>query len=206
MNFKQASVIIGLSTVVFGTSAVQAAAVTITDITLFNSQDPGIIWITSSPSSHWILGVSNQPHGPLLNAPNASVAGIPQGNYWLFADPANLGPIPELDVTLSDGSSLSALFQVVGNNGVAQSWSRLSGSTQLSLGWATGTADLVGTYGGIRPDGINDFYMTATIGVAPVPVPAAVWLVGSGLLGLIGIAKRVSSEGSMGSDSIDSVI
>ena len=28
------------------------------------------------------------------------------------------------------------------------------------------------------------------IGVAPIPVPAAVWLFGSGLLGLIGIARR----------------
>ena len=194
MNFKQASVIIGLNAAIFATSSVQAAVVTISDITLFNSQNPGQIWITSSPSLHWILGVSNQPNGPLLNAPSASVAGIPQGDYWLFADPANLGLYPQLDVTLSDGSSLSALFQVVGNNGVAQPWTRLNGSTQLSLGWAAGTADLVGTYGGIRPDGINDFYMTATIGVAPVPVPAAVWLFGSGLLGLIGIAKRARSD------------
>lgn len=202
MNFKQASVIIGLSAAIFATSSVQAAIVTISDITLFNSQNPGQIWDTSSPSLHWILGVSNQPNGPLLNAPSTSVAGIPQGDYWLFADPLNvpvspywnLGLYPQLDVTFSDGSSSSALFQLVGNNGVAQPWTRLNGSTQLSLGWAAGTADLVGTWGGIHPDGINDFYMTATIGVAPVPVPAAVWLLGSGLLGLISIAKRVRSE------------
>ncbi|MDH3888134.1 MAG: VPLPA-CTERM sorting domain-containing protein, partial [Gammaproteobacteria bacterium] len=35
---------------------------------------------------------------------------------------------------------------------------------------------------------------------AAVPVPAAVWLFGSGLLGLIGMAKR---KKSIGSDSID---
>ncbi|MCK4823198.1 VPLPA-CTERM sorting domain-containing protein [bacterium] len=32
--------------------------------------------------------------------------------------------------------------------------------------------------------------MTIPEGVAPVPVPAAVWLFGSGLIGLIGMAKR----------------
>ena len=31
---------------------------------------------------------------------------------------------------------------------------------------------------------------TTNFEVTPVPVPAAVWLFGSGLLGLIGVAKR----------------
>ena len=30
----------------------------------------------------------------------------------------------------------------------------------------------------------------APVAVAPVPVPAAVWLFGSGLLGLVGLARR----------------
>ena len=32
--------------------------------------------------------------------------------------------------------------------------------------------------------------LTGVAGTAPIPVPAAVWLFGSGLLGLIGITKR----------------
>lgn len=187
MNLKQAYLVIGISAAIFTFSPLQAAEVSISDITLFNSQNPGQIWVTSS-TSHWILGVSDHANGPLLNAPNASVAGIPQGNYWLFADPAILGSLPQLNVTFSDGTSISALFQVVGSNGTAQTWTRLSGSSQLSLGWAAGTADLVGTYGGINPDGINDFYMTATIGT--VPIPYALWLFSSGLLCLFGFAKR----------------
>jgi hypothetical protein len=35
---------------------------------------------------------------------------------------------------------------------------------------------------------IDDVYFNGTY--SPVPVPAAVWLLGSGLLGLIGIRRR----------------
>ncbi len=37
---------------------------------------------------------------------------------------------------------------------------------------------------------INPGYIDASVTVSAVPVPAAVWLFGSGLIGLIGLAKR----------------
>ncbi|WP_293007431.1 PEP-CTERM sorting domain-containing protein [Nitrosomonas sp.] len=162
------------------TSLTANAAVTIKDITLFNTENPGQIWVTWT-TGHWILGVSDQPIGPLLNAPNGSVDGISQGNYWLFADPANLGQFPQLDVTLSNGSTLSTVFEIVGSNGTAQSWTHLSGSPLLSLGWTDGSIDLVGTYHGITPDGINDYYMQATLGI-PEPSQYAMLLLGLGIL------------------------
>lgn len=172
------------------TSLTANAAVTIKDITLFNSENPGQIWITSG-TFHWILGVSDQPNGPLLNAPNGSVDGISQGNYWLFADPANLGQFPQLDVTLSDDSTLSAIFEIVGSNGTVQSWTHLSGSPLLSLGWADGSIDLVGTYGGITPNGTNDYYMQATLGI-PEPETYAMLLTGLGLLGFMARRRKES--------------
>ncbi len=36
-------------------------------------------------------------------------------------------------------------------------------------------------------------YMTATLDAPPVPLPAAVWLMGSALLGLVGIGRRRST-------------
>lgn len=160
------------------TFSAQATAL-IRDITLFNSENPSQIWV-SWPTFHWVLGVSDKPDGPLLNLPDLS---IPQGNYWLFADPAGLGAHPQLDVTLSDGSTMSAIFEVAGSNGTAQSWTRLSGDSLLSLGWAEGSIDLVGT--GLGSNGINDFYMHASIGLVPEPSQYAMLLLGIGAIGTV---------------------
>ena len=35
-----------------------------------------------------------------------------------------------------------------------------------------------------------DLYEPGTVNISAVPVPAAVWLFGSGLLGLVGISRR----------------
>ena len=34
------------------------------------------------------------------------------------------------------------------------------------------------------------FYLSSTINISQVPIPAAVWLFGSGLIGLVGIAGK----------------
>ena len=40
------------------------------------------------------------------------------------------------------------------------------------------------------PASNTTIYLSSTLTVTPIPVPAALWLFGSGLLGLIGIARR----------------
>jgi hypothetical protein len=56
----------------------------------------------------------------------------------------------------------------------------------------TNPAPTFGTMGYTR-EGFDDFYITYTgqVTATAVPVPAAVWLLGSGLLGLVGINKRI---------------
>lgn len=53
-----------------------------------------------------------------------------------------------------------------------------------------GTAMAVGPFAGMSPEFFGTATCTADCGPAPVPVPAAVWLFGSGLVGLAGVARR----------------
>lgn len=45
--------------------------------------------------------------------------------------------------------------------------------------------------GGFSPTGTS----TVTMDIAPVPLPAAVWMLGSGLLGLVGVGRRFRKQG-----------
>jgi hypothetical protein len=52
---------------------------------------------------------------------------------------------------------------------------------------ATVTSDMPGgPFAGFQPT----FNGTATVNMGTIPVPAAAWLLGSGLLGLVGVARR----------------
>lgn len=64
--------------------------------------------------------------------------------------------------------------------------------------WHTGSTDFISQIG--QFDGYDGITSPGTVSgvwtqfeMTPVPVPAAVWLFGSGLLGLVGIARRKSA-------------
>jgi hypothetical protein len=63
-------------------------------------------------------------------------------------------------------------------------WGAFGGENFGAL-WDACETDCLSGVTALRPDDVNTFAK-----FSPVPVPAAVWLFGSGLLGLIGIAKR----------------
>ena len=66
------------------------------------------------------------------------------------------------------------------------------GSTQTALTLATFALWPDGDFVAERELGTSLFLSPTTINVSAVPVPAAVWLFGSGLLGLVGVARRRS--------------
>ena len=93
----------------------------------------------------------------------------------------------------------SALGQISFGKGAPTSWVSASYANGASLGTAS-TMYLLAT-NGTGASGVSNSYIGGTLDVsktgvitvsngAPVPLPAAVWLFGSGLLGLMGLGRR----------------
>lgn len=122
----------------------------------------GQIWDTFN-NSYWVIGVSAEPGGVLLNQSDTTITGLLGRDYWLYAEPTNLGSNPKLEVFLSDGSVIRAIFRISGSPSIANNWERTFGDEKLSLGWAQGTADKVGSDQSMNPSGQNDFYLRAGI-------------------------------------------
>ena len=76
----------------------------------------------------------------------------------------------------------------IGGNGPIHTFTPLNGITYLAIG-APPNSSSVGNLGPVNATENSQFYIDG-LNVSAVPVPGAVWLFGSGLLGLIGIARR----------------
>jgi len=107
------------------------------------------------------------------------ITAIAVGATWTATGSYSVGLIPGVS-----GSTelLSLLASPQGDiyNGFA-------GTPGNSLGAFTATSVSDATFGSLVGSAFGDFTFAAA---SPVPVPAAVWLFGSGMLGLIGIARR----------------
>lgn len=119
--------------------------------------------------SWWVLGVSSQANGPLINQANKTIPSSPMGTYWLYSEPTSLGTNARLVVNLSDGTVLDSIFTLAGTSGTQNVWNRTDGSNLITLGWAQGTANLVGSGATLSPSGGNDCYLQVTVGAVPEP-------------------------------------
>lgn len=130
------------------------------------------------------FAINNQGHVTGVSQ-IALVNGTPIFTAFLF-DGTNL-----IDLGAGGGQGINDLDQVVGGSSLFAGGAVIDLNTLLdpTSGWAIGsTFDInnrgqivgVGTLNGVE----HGFIMT------PVPVPAAVWLFGSGIVGLAGLARR----------------
>jgi hypothetical protein len=105
-------------------------------------------------------------------------------SFWI----ANITPA-ESDLTgfnpfslINNTSVFGAATNITNNAG--------TGPLSINLGGATGNVLI---FGGTLDAGSsydNDRFKIASLDITVVPVPAAIWLFGSGLLGLVGVARR----------------
>ena len=99
----------------------------------------------------------------------------------------------ELFSELAGGGTSKAEIYTGGPLAPTAAWTPYSWTTTLGPDVNGGaTLQLKASCGPVEGCGVDAYFDNVTIStdVAAVPVPAAVWLFGSGLLGLIGVARR----------------
>lgn len=188
-----------ISTLAFSTLAFGAAAVHASTITLVPLNSA-----VTSPAT-FDISVVGQDF-------TDGVVGTLGGGFIVDWDPAIL-TLDSYDLTFAGDQSF-AQVPVLDNaagflnadvssflTGVATKDFEIAVLTFSTVGLGTSPLDLsVGTYplgdpivwadgGGFEPPS-QPTYVDGSVTVSAVPVPAAVWLFGSGLLGLIGVARR----------------
>lgn len=131
-------------------------------------------------------GVSSATYNPSCGTGatyNLTVANGQIGAHMLF----NWSTSSDIDVVILwdmnkswAGTGTASAFQAGGGNTVNTVWNGASIDTNMDVDTFSGTKMIDGPFVG----------QSANFNVQGVPVPAAAWLLGSGLLGLIGVARR----------------
>jgi len=125
----------------------------------------------------------------------SGVGALPASNY-MKKGTLQIGPAPVATTTWNTttcsgagmGSNPSGCLPLIADTVVPTGYS----PTQTGIG---GSPMIAGPFTGFNAN-FDITSMTVTSIVNPVPVPAAVWLLGSGLLGLVGVARRKRSDQS----------
>lgn len=219
MNFKKTAIAVALTAGMLSGGA-QAATID-TLFAGGGTFAMGVFTPTPNPitgSSHNIVGAYNAPGWNTSVAQSSSqpsaIASFDfnNGGTWVNtytaaaatqAGVAGGGPVPTGTVgsgaTIANGDAinvdLSSFFANWNGNDFNQGNAAATGTVSnvagnnfdFVLDW---TSLIVGPpFGGQT----GTWHLTGTGSVAPIPLPAAVWLLGSGLLGMVGVARRKKS-------------
>jgi len=170
-------------------------------------------WVQESPQGNDIKTVSNvNPASGIFSANLNCSAGAPCDSLLKSANKGVGVVTAGQSITVSfdyrgvqaDGGVIFAeLFSEIDGGGVSKTelitggplfgagdvWNNFTTTTTLGPDVSGGVTLLLKSGCGGAPSCVSDAYFD-NVSMTVVPVPAAVWLFGSGLLGLVGVARR----------------
>ncbi len=139
--------------------------------------------------------ISNPPSGNSTNFILPSSGYNANGSFSIsFIDPVSLFPITTPSVTFT--AYLGLYGEVFDTFDVTYERGTGSGAGPISYKFYSNQTFTISDSAGIQSISFQDWGVNAfdnfefDLTVTPIPIPAAVWLFGSGLLGLIGFSKR----------------
>lgn len=197
LNMKKTAVATAL---LFATGAVNAAAVTSLEITggdFFMAGAGGPI----APGAHSVMTIGGYDGAEPTAAATAAVYApdsIGTFTFGFFGDVAirtaendgvNFGFAPVTGDLTGNALSLDLSSWTAYWNGTSFNQGGVVAATTDGAGNFTASWDAL-VVGGAFDGQIGGWTITGNASASAVPVPAAAWLFGSGLLGLVGIARR----------------
>ena len=164
---------------------------------LFNWNGDNGIPVSIVLDASGLFTAMNTPGFGVGTTINGSSAGdvLPASNY-MAKGKVPIGPVPIATTTWNTttcsgagaGSNPSGCMPLIADTVIPTGYS----PSQTGIG---GSPMIAGPFTGYNAN-FDVTSMTVSSVVNPVPIPAAVWLLGSGLLGLVGVARRKRSDQS----------
>jgi hypothetical protein len=169
-----------------------------------NSSNGGLISVTTPGSASTYAGNTNGSydaggsggHNPALKQANVGIALLTPGQAVTVSFDWRADAVDVVYAALHSeqaGGGASSTAVLLDGAGGPSSWTHFSQVVILGPDVTEGISlELVAICGGVPGCESNIFWdnISITADIAAVPVPAAVWLFGSGLVGLVGVARR----------------
>lgn len=167
-------------------------------LTTLNSMGAGTLLGTDLAGLTLTPGVYTVPAGTSNLTGTLTLDGLGADDAtWVFQMPSTLITSPSSIVNLIDPGANAGVYWNVGSSATLDTTTLFQGNILASSSITMNAGATIGCGSALANTGavtlISNTISTGCNGLSapsPVPVPAAVWLFGSGLLGLIGVARR----------------
>jgi hypothetical protein len=148
------------------------------------------IWNPSTTFIGGIVDTSPDTIGDVIGLNGSSTVGTITFSVPVLNPVIAIWSLGSPSIAASFTFDATPALQAGGPNSIYGGSSIVVNGNTVSGNEGSGVILFNGTYSSISWTSTNENWYGITVGTAVVPIPPAFWLFGSGLLGLIGIAKR----------------